>query len=231
MPSATARLRPPERYLLGADLCLDVGRQQLERNGSEIALAKLSFGFLLALVRAAPNVVTYDELMAQVWPGLVVAPETITQRAKLLRDALGDSERSSRLIRGIRGRGYILSCAVLPYIADDAATHQLPQPAHPVSVPSIAVLPFQNMSGDVHQEYFADGVSEDIITALSRFHELVVISRGSSFSFNGKGLDHRQISQNLGVQYMLSGSMRKIGNRIRVSAELTDSGSNVQVWS
>ena len=231
MPSTPARPRSRERYLLGADLLLDVGRQRLERAGSAIELPKLSFEFLLVLARGAPDVVTYDELMAQVWPGLVVQSDTITQRAKLLRDALGDSERSSRLIRGVRGRGYTLSCAVIPYISDDAATHQLPQPADPISVPSIAVLPFHNMSGDVHQEYFADGVSEDIITALSRFHELVVISRSSSFSFKGKGLDHRQIAQQLGVQYVLSGSMRKVGNRIRVSAELTDTGSSVQVWS
>ncbi len=87
------------------------------------------------------------------------------------------------------------------------------------------------MSGDADQEYFADGVSEDIITALSRFHELVVISRGSSFAFKDKGLDHRQIAEQLGVEYVLSGSIRKAANRIRVSAELTDAGNGVQVWS
>jgi TolB-like protein/class 3 adenylate cyclase/cytochrome c-type biogenesis protein CcmH/NrfG len=107
-----------------------------------------------------------------------------------------------------------------------------PTPARALSdKPSIAVLPFHNMSGDADQEYFADGVTEDIITALSRFHELVVISRGSSFAFKGKGLDLRQIAQQLGVQYVLSGTMRKAGNRIRVSVELTDAESGVQVWS
>ena len=97
--------------------------------------------------------------------------------------------------------------------------------------PSIAVLPFTNMSGDPEQEYFTDGITEDLITELSRFREIVVISRGSSFTFKGKGLDYRQIAQQLGVQYLLSGSMRRAGNRIRVSAELTDAGSSVQVWS
>lgn len=107
-----------------------------------------------------------------------------------------------------------------------------PTPASALSdKPSLVVLPFHNMSGDADQEYFADGVSEDIITALSRFRELVVISRGSSFAFKGKGLDHRQIAQQLGVQFTLSGSMRKVGNRVRVSVELTDAGSSVQVWS
>ncbi|HYC66221.1 MAG TPA: adenylate/guanylate cyclase domain-containing protein [Reyranellaceae bacterium] len=97
--------------------------------------------------------------------------------------------------------------------------------------PSIAVLPFANMSGDADQEYFADGVSEDIISALSRFRELMVISRGSSFAFKGKGLDVRQIASQLGVRYLLSGSLRKAGNRLRLSAEITDASSGTPIWS
>lgn len=104
--------RSPERYLLGGRLLLDVGRQRLERDGNEIALPRLSFDFLLALVRAAPDVVTYDDLMARVWPGLVVQPDTISQRAKLLRDALSDDPLAPSVIRGVRGRGYVLACPV-----------------------------------------------------------------------------------------------------------------------
>lgn len=121
----SARRRSSERYLLGTDLFLDVGRQRLERDGSEIPLPKLSFDFLLALVRAAPNVVNYDDLMTQVWPGLVVQPETISQRAKLLRDALGDDPQSSTLVRGVRGRGYALACTVQPRATDESSTPQL----------------------------------------------------------------------------------------------------------
>jgi TolB-like protein len=106
-----------------------------------------------------------------------------------------------------------------------------PAPMMVAERPSMAVLPFRNMSGDPEQEYFADGVTEDIITALSRFHELVVIARGSSFAFKDRGLTSRQIAQQLGVQYVLSGSLRKAGNRIRVSAELTHAESEAQVWS
>ena len=104
---------------------------------------------------------------------------------------------------------------------------------HPMHAgkPSIAVLPFTNMSGDHEQDYFTDGITEDIITELSRFREIIVISRGSSFTFKGRGLDFRQIAQQLGVQYLLSGSMRRAGSRIRVSADLTDAGSSTQVWS
>ena len=87
------------------------------------------------------------------------------------------------------------------------------------------------MNGDPEQEYFADGVTEDIITALSRFHELSVISRGSSFAFKGKSLNVRQIAQYLGVRYVLSGSVRKVSGRIRVTAELTDAESGMQIWT
>ncbi|WP_296348492.1 BTAD domain-containing putative transcriptional regulator [Reyranella sp.] len=111
------------------------------------------------------------------------------------------------------------------------STPPLPAPMLVVEKPSLAVLPFQNLSGDPEQDYFTDGVTEDIVTALSRFHGLVVIARGSSFAFKGKGLTLRQIAELLGAQYVLSGSMRKAGNRIRVSAELTNAGSDVQVWS
>jgi predicted ATPase/DNA-binding winged helix-turn-helix (wHTH) protein len=121
--------RSSERYLLGADLCLDVGRQRLERDGAEIPLPKLSFDFLLALVRAAPNVATLDELMAQVWPGLVVQPETVSQRAKLLRDALGDDAQSPTVIRGVRGRGYVLACAVQQRVLDEEAMQHHVAPA------------------------------------------------------------------------------------------------------
>jgi len=97
--------------------------------------------------------------------------------------------------------------------------------------PSVAVLPFQNLNGDPDQEYFGDGVTEDIITALSRFRELLVISRGSSFAFKGKGLSVRQIAQHLDVRYVLSGSVRKVSGRLRATAELTDAESGVQIWT
>ncbi|MGY2938932.1 TolB-like protein [Bradyrhizobium sp. GM6.1] len=97
--------------------------------------------------------------------------------------------------------------------------------------PSVAVLPFRNMGDETEQDYFADGVTADIITALSRFRELVVIAAGSSFALRDKGMTSRQIAQQLGAQYVLSGHIRKAGNRIRVSAELTHTGSEAQVWS
>lgn len=124
-----------------------------------------------------------------------------------------------------------------PQNAAPAAGEVAPEASPPPALvmhgerPSLVVLPFSNMSGDPEQDYFADGVTADIITALSRFRALVVIARGTSFALRDKGMTSQQIAQQLGVQYVLSGQIRKAGNRIRVSAELTHSGSEAQVWS
>src|SRR5262249_50045839 len=97
--------------------------------------------------------------------------------------------------------------------------------------PSIAVLPFQNMSGDPEQEYFTDGMVEDIITALSRFKSLFVIARNSSFTYKGKAVDVRQVGRELGVRYILEGSVRKAGNRLRISGQLIDATNGGHLWA
>ena len=97
--------------------------------------------------------------------------------------------------------------------------------------PSIAVLPFQNMSGDPEQEYFADGIVEDIITALSRFRQLFVIARNSSFVYKGVAVDVKQVSRDLGVRYVLEGSVRKAANRIRITAQLIDASTGMHLWA
>src|SRR5262249_5635074 len=97
--------------------------------------------------------------------------------------------------------------------------------------PSIAVLPFQNMSGDPEQEFFTDGVTEDIITELSRFHSLFVIARNSSFSYKGKSPNIQQVGKELGVRYVLEGSMRRSSNRIRVTGQLIDTLTGNHIWA
>ena len=99
------------------------------------------------------------------------------------------------------------------------------------SKPSIAVLAFANLSGDPEQDYFADGIADEILTALSRFRELFVIARTSSFTYKDKTVDVRQIGRELGVRYMLEGSVRKAGGRIRITGQLVDATSGVQVWT
>src|SRR5205823_316796 len=97
--------------------------------------------------------------------------------------------------------------------------------------PSIAVLPFQNMSGDADQEYFADGMVEDITTALSRFRWLFVIARNSSFTYKGRAVDVKQIARELGVRYVLEGSIRKAGNRVRITGQLIDAATGAHLWA
>jgi adenylate cyclase len=146
---------------------------------------------------------------------------------------------SDEAYRQIRGK--------LPIDVSDLGEHQLKNIAQPVRVysvwlddapplalpdkPSIAVLPFENLSDDPKQEYFADGVSEDIITELSRFSNLFVIARNSSFKYKGKAVDVRQVGRELGVRYALEGSIRRGGDRVRISAQLVDSGTGAHRWA
>src|SRR5580698_7870368 len=125
------------------DLTIDTGRQLVSHAGDPIPLPKLSYDLLLVLVRAAPNVVSLDELMRMVWPRVVVSPETVSQRVKLLRDALEDDPRVPRYIGGLRGRGYQIVAAVKETEMDPAE----PATRGPARV-AICVLPFANMSGD-----------------------------------------------------------------------------------
>src|SRR4029077_3206524 len=97
--------------------------------------------------------------------------------------------------------------------------------------PSLAVLPFQNMSGDPEQEYFADGMVEEITTAISRFPWLSVIARNSAFTYKGKAVDVRQVARELGVRYVLQGSVRKAGNRVRITGQLIDAATGAHLWA
>jgi len=97
--------------------------------------------------------------------------------------------------------------------------------------PSLAVLPFSNMSSDLEQEFFSDGIAEDVITALSRYPELFVIARNSCFTYRGRAVDMKQVGRELGVRYVLEGSVRKAGNRVRVTAQLIEAEAGNHVWA
>jgi adenylate cyclase len=213
------------KYTLG-DLIVDSGRQQVSRGTDPVPLPKLSFDLLLALMRAAPNVMSLDELMRLVWPGIIVSPETVSQRVKMLRDALDDDPRAPRYIGGLRGRGYQIIAAVEEFRDSRAAIAPVA-----ISAKSVAVLPFLDMSEKKDQEYFADGITEDIITDLSKVSALTVISRNSSFMYKGKSVDIPKIARDLRVSHVLEGSVRKVGGRVRITAQLVDGSSNGHVWA
>jgi TolB-like protein/DNA-binding winged helix-turn-helix (wHTH) protein len=284
----------PPRFRIG-DLEVDIGKAEVTRGGEKIALPKLSFDLLCALINAAPAIATNEDLLQQVWPGLVMSPESVAQRVKLLRSAIDDDSQQPRYILGVRGRGYRLipvperiaesppsnasnPSVNAPSVAEAAEQGAAPSPqaepskprrvsirvgvvaavllvlglavvlgwrywsssheaAQPTTVAmvdkSIAVLPFVDMSEKKDQEYFGDGMAEEIIDFLVKCPcgTLKVINRTSSFQFKGKTEDLRSIAKQLGVAYVLEGTVRKSENRMRVTAQLIDGRSGMPRWS
>jgi TolB-like protein/DNA-binding winged helix-turn-helix (wHTH) protein len=242
------------RFRIG-ELTLDTGRHQVLRDSKPVALGPLTYQLLRTLVEAAPNVVSHDELAASIWKGRLVTPETISQRVKLLRDALADDPHNPRYIELVRGRGYRL----VPFVEvmpDEAPARSrirwittfviafallaaagvlfwvwnVPKPSAQESN-SIAVLPFVDLSAAQDQQYLGDGIAEEILSLLSKATTLRVIARTSSFSFRGNDADITRIAESLGVTHILEGSVRQTGDRIRVTTRLIDASDGTRLWS
>ncbi|HEY5794363.1 MAG TPA: winged helix-turn-helix domain-containing protein, partial [Bosea sp. (in: a-proteobacteria)] len=219
---------------------LDPDRRELTRGSEVIAIGPQVFDLLAHLVRNRERVVSKDDLLDAVWGGRIVSESTLTSHINAVRKAVGDSGEEQRLIRTIARKGFRFVAEVeeTPPAGSDmpkpepaaagtasAATLALPDK------PSIAVLPFQNMSGDPEQDYFADGVVEDITTALSRLRWLFVIARNSSFTYKGRAVDVKQVGRELGVSYVLEGSVRKAANRVRITGQLIDATTGAHLWA
>lgn len=220
---------------------LDLDRLCLDGPTGQANLRRKSFEVLRFLVERAGCVVTKEELIAAVWTDVTVGDESLTQCISEVRRALGD--KGQRIIKTIARRGYLVD---VPISAGDAAAEPPPIPSQksanaeslslitpPLPLPdrpSIAVLAFTNMSSDPAQEYFSDGITEDVITGLSRFSELFVIARNSSFQYKGRSPDIRQVGRELGVRYVLEGSIRRAGDRVRISAQLIDAVTGAHRW-
>lgn len=230
------------RFAFG-DYLLDPERQELTLRSQVVTVGPQVFDLLLHLVRNRDRVVGKDELLQAVWSGRIVSESTITSHINAVRKAVGDNGEEQRLVRTIARKGFrfvgeveqigetpqpIGSGAVEP-IASQAA--ELPSALLLSDKPSITVLPFQNLSGDPEQEYFADGVVEDVIAALSRIRWLFVIARNSSFAFKGRTVDVKDVSRELGVRYVLEGSLRKSGNKVRITGQLIDATTGAHLWA
>jgi TolB-like protein/DNA-binding winged helix-turn-helix (wHTH) protein/Flp pilus assembly protein TadD len=288
------------------DLSIDLGPRRVRRAGTVIRLQGLSFDLLVTLVRAAPNLVSFDQLNERVWPGLVITPETIVQRVKLLRGALGDDPRAPRYIDGVRSHGYRMVASVRsvaeplsnpesigpPQLkepqeeerskvqAADTATEAAavstpsapPRPATgvllgwiggtlivmalvtgslaavhywrvsksaerassgtaPPAIQSLAVLPLANLSGDKEQEYFADGMTDALITDLAQVSSLRVISRTSAMQFKGSKETLPQIGRDLKVDAVVEGAVTRGEDRVRVTAQLVEASSDRHLWA
>lgn len=213
----------------GGGLRLDLGRRRLFRKGVPVGLKNKAFDIFCVLASAQGQIVSKDEIMAKVWPGFVVEESNIQVHISAIRKALGEDLGRPRHLFTAPGRGYRLVGIEVSAVEESGGA--VGDAVKDTNRPSIAVLPFQNLSSDSEQEYFADGVVEDIITGLSRIKWLFVIARNSSFTFKGKTVDVRQVGTDLGVRYVLQGSVRKSGDRIRIAAQLIETQNGIQVWT
>ena len=182
------------------------------------------------LVERAGELVSRAEIISAVWPETAVEDSNLDVQIATLRRVLDGRRTEGSCIQTIRGRGYRFTAAVTLVAADMATPSRSIGPALP-DKPSLAVMPFQNMSGDPEQEYFADGMVEEIITALSRIRWLFVIARNSSFTYKGQSVDVKQVGRELGVRYVLEGAVRKAGGRVRITAQLIDALSGTHLWA
>lgn len=233
-----------------ADLLVDAGQRRVWQAGQEIILPKRSFDLLIALVRAAPDSLSIDELIDEVWNGAIVSPATVAKRVELLRHALGDSSDDARYIALVRGHGYrlippvtkpadkpvsptragVIASAAALLVVIAIAWFAFRTDPGPIDE-SVAVLPFATVSGDAEDERFADGLTEELIHALTRTGGFRVAGRTSSFYYKDRRESLRDIGDSLNVAHLLEGSVRRNGNQLRVTAQLVDAGDGFQLWS
>jgi TolB-like protein len=223
------------------DCVLDPDRRELSRGAEVITLGPQVFDLLLYLVEHRERVVSRDNLLDTVWKGRIVSESTLASHINAVRNAIGDSGQEQRLIRTIARKGFRFVGDVLvrpvqvgassPTPGDTATAKDNAQPPPLPEKPSIAVLPFVNLSQDASQDYFIDGVVEDIVSALSRIRWMFVIARNSSFTYKGQAVNITQVGRELGVRYVLEGSMRKAANRVRITGQLIDATTGMHIWA
>jgi adenylate cyclase len=236
------------------DLEVDLARQTLRRRGQAILLPELSFRLLAALVRHAPDTIGKDELISEVWNNVIVGDETLSQRVRLLRQALGEDGQDPRYVASVRGRGYRLICPVrelgsstppLPrkwWLAVAAAVSIVAaaiwiiaadsgKQAPARTVNSIAVLPFSDLSPDQAYRYFADGMQEELLTRLTKIENLDVASRTSVEKYRSTELGLPAIAQQLGVSTVIESSIRVADDRVRITVQLIDAKTDRHIWA
>jgi TolB-like protein/cytochrome c-type biogenesis protein CcmH/NrfG len=221
---------------------IDVERRELRHAKIPVHIEPQVFDLLVYLVRNRDRVVSKEDLIASVWGGRIVSDSTLTSRINAARNAVGDSGKDKKLIRTIARKGLRFVGAVRIQPSGDETAKVTDPPSHEIQGksrpalplpdrPAIAVLPFVNMSGDPEQEYFSDGISEDIITALSKLRWFFVIARNSSFIYKDKAVHLKQIAEELGVGYVVEGSVRKGGDRVRITVQLNDVATGSHLWA
>src|SRR6202042_1896918 len=233
---ARARRERRVQFVFG-ECVLDTDRRELSRRSEPVAVGPQVFDLLIHLIENRDRVVSKDELFDVIWRGRTISESTLTSHVNFARRAIGDTGEEQRLIRTIPRKGFRFVGGVREAPPPSAATSSVAETTTSLGAlklpdqPSVAVLPFLNLSGDPDQDYFADGVVEDIIGALSRMRWLFVIARNSSFTYKGRAVDVKQVGRELGVRYVLEGSVRKAGNRVRVTGQLIDATAGAHLWA
>jgi adenylate cyclase len=216
---------------------LDFARSSLRTADHKVQLRPKAFEVLRYLVENADRLVTKEELIKAIWPNVIVTDEALSHCVSEIRQAIGDSTQA--IIATVPRRGYRFVAAVSRIVTNTgappstaAAVNGAPSGSEGRALdrPCVAVLPFANLNGDPQQDYFSDGITEDITTELSRFSELMVIARNSAFQYKGKAVDIRQVGRELGARYVLEGSVRRSGGRVRITAQLIDAMTGAHRW-
>jgi TolB-like protein len=217
------------RYLF-EDYALDPDRRELLRGSDALAVEPKVFDLLVHLIRNRDRVVSRDELLATVWQGRVVSDSALSTRINAARAALCDDGEQQRLLRTLPRKGFRFVGTVR-----EASPAPVPGPGRSRAAgsekPSIAVLPFDNLGGDPAKDYFSDGIVEDITTALSRSRAFFVIARNSSFTYKGERVTSQRVARDLGVRYLLEGSVRQAGSRVRITGQLIEAASGRHLWA
>ncbi len=245
------------------DLSIDVGQRQVTRDGEQLDIGGLTFDWLLAIVEASPNIISSDELVEKVWSGRPTSPETITQRAMMLRQALGDDADNPKYVEVVRGHGFklipvpsnidsvastkqskkkigviagVIAIGLTAFLIGDYTNNEpSPEPAvreapqRPAS--SVAVLPFENLSPNPDDAYFAAGLHSEILNNLGRVSRLRVIARTSVLQYAGANVPINEIADDLNVDAVMEGSVRYADDQVRVTAQLNDGETGQKIWS
>jgi TolB-like protein/tetratricopeptide (TPR) repeat protein len=211
-----------------ADLRVDPALDEICRAGHTIKLEPKAMQLLMCLAERAGEVVSVEELLDLVWKDVVVSPDSVYAAVAALRRTLGDDPKTPKYIANVVRRGYRLIAPVSPWV-DPPAVAPASAASTPPDKPSIVVMPFVNLSGDPAQDYFSDGITEDIITELSRWRLLAVRSRSASFRYRG-AVDVKQVARELNVRFLVQGSVRRMGERIRISVQLVDAETGDDIW-
>ncbi len=210
------------------DFSLHLEGLELRQNDEPINLEPQVFSLLAYLIENRDRVVTKEELITAVWGGRIITDSALNTRINAARRAIGDDGKRQAVIKTFQRRGF----RFVAVVSERATSNEQPFKISSVSgKPSIAVLPFDNLSNDSEQAYFADGITEDLITGLSKLSGLIVIGRNSSFFYKEKTIEPGKVRADLGVDFALQGSVRKAADRVRITVQLTDLGSGHLVWA